>query len=93
MKISEFKLNFVFFSGEADPLHLKDGERRTLVKPMKRFEIRYRDQETGEELTIEKEFNDGLEISALEYAVDFAYTILDKIEFSVREMKTKVERV
>ena len=92
MRILKSNSMWIFTSGEADPLHLKEGDRRTLGELTKRFEISYRDQETGEEITIEKEFNDGLEISALDYAIDFAYTILDKTEFSVREVKNKVER-
>lgn len=43
-----------------------------------RYRIRYRDPETGEEESIEREFKDTPTVSAAEWAEDLAYTLADK---------------
>ena len=53
----------------------------------KRFEIQYRDPETEETITVEKEFDDNPpEFPAKLWAEDYAYTRADKGWYRVREL-------
>lgn len=68
----------------------------------KEFEIRYTDPETGQEAVVVKEFEDSIyensnpniingeikvNITAEEWAEDYAYSLADKGPHSVRELK------
>ena len=68
----------------------------------KEFEIRYTDPETGAEAVVVKEFEDtivensnpnivngeiNVDITAEEWAEDYAYMIADKGPYTVRELK------
>lgn len=59
---------------------------------MTRFRIEYRHPETDEAMSIEEDFEDTEEISAKEWAEDYAYTLADKGWYRVTEIRSKGDR-
>jgi hypothetical protein len=51
----------------------------------KLFRITYMCPEREELITVDKEFEDGTDITALEWAEDWAYSMADKGYYSVEE--------
>jgi len=57
---------------------------------MATFRIGYRDPETGEDRTVDKEFEDShlpFFIAAKFWAEDYAYMLADKGQYTVRELQ------
>lgn len=54
---------------------------------IKRFLITYNDPETGERISVEKEFADSPNVTAKEWAEDYAYSVADKGWNTVEELE------
>lgn len=52
-----------------------------------KFRIEYRDPETGENTTVDREFTGTASVSAREWAEDYAYSLADKGPYQITEIR------